>query len=123
MALAFAVSLLLVAAVVVTFMLVKALITGKKASPAMVFGRFRAYGPQAMWPGKAKPAGAVVDVSVREMQGDNIDLQATTGTRTTAPKLTAGRFATPRNASAMKDVADVTDVTDKKATRPADSAA
>ena len=70
----FAVSLLLAALVVVVFSLIKALLTGRKPAPAMVFGRFQKFSPEGMWPGRparkdATPGtGAVVDVEAREVR-------------------------------------------------------
>ena len=49
----FAVSLLLAALIVVALSLLKSLVTGRKPSPAMVFGRFQRFSPQGMWPGGA----------------------------------------------------------------------
>ena len=73
----FAVSLLVAALVVVALSLLKSLVTGRKPAPAMVFGRFRRYSPQGMWPGgspqggSASPhSGDVVDVEVREVRDD-----------------------------------------------------
>ena len=51
MAALFAVCLLAAALLVVAFALLKALITGKRPAPAMVFSRFRSYAPQDLWPG------------------------------------------------------------------------
>lgn len=74
----FVVSLLTAALIVVLFSLLRSLITGRKAAPAMVFGRFQKFSPNGMWPG-ASPAGAakkpltadqVVDVEVREIRDD-----------------------------------------------------
>lgn len=70
MALVFAVSLLLVALLVVAFALVKALLTGKKPAPAMVFRRFRQHSAQDVWrrtPSAAQSSRAVVDVEVRDI--------------------------------------------------------
>ncbi len=69
----FAVSLLAAALVVVLLSLLKALITGRKPAPAVVFGKFQRYSPQGMWPGgradaEATARGEVVDVEVREVQ-------------------------------------------------------
>lgn len=72
----FAVSLLLAALIVVALSLLKSLVTGRKPSPAMVFGRFQRFSPQGMWPGgaardgAARPADDVVDVEAREIRGD-----------------------------------------------------
>ncbi len=73
--LVFAVSLIAAAVLVVVLNLFKALLTGRKPAPAMVFGRFQRFSPQGMWPGTAKregakkatSAGEVVDVEVREI--------------------------------------------------------
>ena len=68
--LVFAVSLLLVALIVVVLSLLKALITGKKPASAIVFGKFQKLAPGGMWPGNArpKPKADVVDVEVREVK-------------------------------------------------------
>ena len=74
----FAISLLLAALLVLAFSLLKSLITGRKPSPAMVFGRFQKFSPQGMWPGAAgrddagvrganRSKGDIVDVEVREI--------------------------------------------------------
>ncbi len=70
----FAISLLLLALMVFSLTLFKALITGRKPVPAMVFGRFQQFSPQAMWPGSRTHEGSpkadtgqVVDVEVREI--------------------------------------------------------
>ena len=73
--LVFAVSLIVAALLVVVLNLVKALLTGRKPAPAMVFGRFQRFSPKGMWPGsanregakKTSAAGEVVDVEVREI--------------------------------------------------------
>ncbi len=69
----FAISLLAAALVVVLLSLLKALITGRKPAPAVVFGKFQRYSPQGLWPGARPDAdatarGDVVDVEVREVQ-------------------------------------------------------
>ncbi|GBU15285.1 hypothetical protein AwPolaro_06630 [Polaromonas sp.] len=74
----FAFSLLAVALIFIVFSLLKSLITGRKASPAMVFGRFQQFSPQGMWPGRqtkpgqesASQANNIVDVEVREIKDD-----------------------------------------------------
>ena len=72
----FAVSLLFAALLVVAFSLIKALLTGRKPSPAVVFGRFQKFSPQGMWPtrpsAKETPpgTGTVVDVEAREVRDD-----------------------------------------------------
>ncbi len=69
----FAVSLLLAALFVVALSLLKALITGRKPAPAVVFGKFQRYSPQGMWPGARTTVDTaarseVVDVEAREVQ-------------------------------------------------------
>ena len=73
--LVFAVSLLLVALIVVVLSLLKALITGKKPASAMVFGKFQKFAPGGVWPGNArpKPQADVVDVEVREVKEPDND--------------------------------------------------
>ncbi len=68
--LVFAVSLLLLALIVVVLSLLKALITGKKPAPVAVFGRFQKFAPGGMWPGhqRAPPQADVLDVEVREVK-------------------------------------------------------
>lgn len=109
MAAVFAVSLLAAAVVVLAFSLLKALITGKKPAPAMVFSRFQGYAPQDLWGRKAKPAGEVVDVEVRELREvlDDTDVLPT---------------PTPPAIRRPASLGDATDVTDKNAARPADAA-
>ncbi len=57
--------LIAVAMIVLVLSLVRALITGRRASPAQVFGNFKRYAPQGMWPGakaetqEAEPARPV----------------------------------------------------------------
>jgi hypothetical protein len=67
----FALSLLAAALAVLALSLVKALITGRKPAPAMVFSRFQRFSPGGVWPGAAGRApegkGDVVDVEVREV--------------------------------------------------------
>ena len=70
MALIFAISLLLVALLVVVFTLFKALLTGKRPESAMVFRRFRQYSAQDVWrrtSAAARSSSAVVDVEVRDI--------------------------------------------------------
>lgn len=43
--------LVAVALIVLVLSLVRGLVTGRKASPASVFGSFKRYAPQGMWPG------------------------------------------------------------------------
>ena len=83
--LVFVVSLLAAALIVLAFILLKSLITGKKTAPAMVFGRFQKFSPEGMWPGAARREGRdgnsgssgkpgtssdVVDVEVREIKDE-----------------------------------------------------
>ena len=67
----FALSLLAAALVVLALSLVKALLTGRKPAPAVVFSRFQRFSPGGVWPGAASRApqgkGDVVDVEVREV--------------------------------------------------------
>jgi len=65
-----AVSLLLVALIVVVLSVLKAVITGKKPSPVAVFGKFQKFAPGTMWPvnTRSEPKGDVVDVEVREVK-------------------------------------------------------
>lgn len=115
MAAVFAVSLLAAALVVLAFSLLKALITGKKPAAAMVFSRFQGYAPQDLWGRKAKPAGQVVDVEVRELREvDDIVDDTPAQPMRTPPAL--------RRTTSASDVMDATDVTDKNAARPADTA-
>ena len=74
-ALVFVVSLLLVALIVVALSLLKAVITGKRPAPSMVFGKFQKFAPGGMWPGNTrhKPKADVVDVEVREVKEPNSD--------------------------------------------------
>ena len=70
MAFIFAISLLLVASLVVVFMLLKALLTGRRPASAMVFRRFRQYSAQDVWrrtSAAARFSSAVVDVEVRDI--------------------------------------------------------
>lgn len=73
----FAVSLLVAALIFVVASLIKSLFTGRKPAPAVLFGRFQRFSPQGRWPGAARqnpagrsPSDVVVDVEVREVQGD-----------------------------------------------------
>jgi hypothetical protein len=70
--LVFAVSLLMVALVVVLLSLLKSVITGKKPAPVVVFSKFQKFAPEGIWPGaaKAQNTGEVVDVEVREVRAD-----------------------------------------------------
>lgn len=80
--LVFVVSLLAAALIMVAFSLLRSLITGKKAAPAMIFSRFRKFSPGGQWSGAprresrdgaAGQPGAtsdVVDVEAREIKGD-----------------------------------------------------
>ena len=70
-----AVSLLAAALIVVALSMLKALITGRKPAPAVIFSSFQRYSPQGMWPGASREqpgqaAGDVVDVEVREVRDD-----------------------------------------------------
>ena len=70
MALIFAISLLLVALLVVVFTLFKALLTGKRPASAVVFKRFRQYSAKDVWrrtSSTARSSSAVVDVEVRDI--------------------------------------------------------
>ena len=70
MAFIFAISLLLVASLVVVFMLLKALLTGRRPASAMVFRRFRQYSAQDVWrrtSSAARSSIEVVDVEVRDI--------------------------------------------------------
>lgn len=74
----FTLSLLAAALIFVVLSLLKSLVTGRKASPAMVFGRFQQFSPEGMWPGRAtRPAHEtaaqadnIVDVEVREVRDE-----------------------------------------------------
>ena len=82
----FALSLLAAALIFVVFSLLKSLFTGRKASPAKVFGRFQQFSPQGMWPGRASlsshenaaQADNIVDVEVREVTDEKQLRQART---------------------------------------------
>jgi len=115
MAAVFAVSLLAAALVVLTFSLLKALITGKKPAAAMVFSRFQGFAPQDLWARKAKRGGEVVDVDVRELRAVHEVLDDAEVHPTRTPP------AIRRTVPAV-NVTDATDVTDKNATRQADAA-
>ena len=67
--LVFAISLLLLALIVVVLSLLKALITGKKPAPVMVFSKFQKFAPGSMWPGatRGQNTSDVLDVDVREV--------------------------------------------------------
>jgi len=75
--LVFAVSLLLLALIVVVLSLLKGLITGKKPAPVAVFGKFQKFAPGGIWPGntRAAPQADVVDVEVREVKEPTSDKQ------------------------------------------------
>lgn len=80
--LVFVVSLLAAALIMVALSLLRSLVTGKKAAPAMIFSRFRKFSPGSQWPGAprresrdgaaGKPGATsdVVDVEAREIKGD-----------------------------------------------------
>lgn len=112
MAAVFAVSLLAAALVMLAFSLLKALITGKKPAAAMVFSRFQGYAPQDLWGRRAKPAGEVVDVEVRELH----ELRKVLAEAEVQPTRTPPAIRRPTS------FGDATDVTDKNAGRPADAA-
>jgi hypothetical protein len=67
-----AVSLILLALVVVVLSLMKALITGKKPAPTVIFSKFQKFAPGGMWPGHTRPnpnpKADVLDVEVREVK-------------------------------------------------------
>ena len=75
----FAVSLLLVTLIVLALSLLKALVTGRKPGPAMLFEHFQQFRSQAAWPGNAareraagnQAGGHIVDVEVREIREQN----------------------------------------------------
>ncbi|MBC7547524.1 MAG: hypothetical protein H7224_02625 [Polaromonas sp.] len=112
MAAVFALSLLAAALMVLAFGLLKALITGKKPAPAMVFSRFRKYAPQDIWSSKVKPSGDVVDVEMRELRegGEMLD--------DPQARPAAAALATRRTVP----LSDATDVKDKTSARSGDSA-
>ena len=72
--LVFVVSLFIAASVVLVFLLLKSLVTGKKTTPEKVFSRFQKFSPEGLWPrtstrhGAAGAAKDVVDVEVREIK-------------------------------------------------------
>ena len=107
MALVFAMSLLLAAAVVVVFTVVTALLTGKKPAPAMVFSRFRQYSPQDVWRRRPPPTESpsqVVDVEMRDVTCSS----------------DAGDVAPLSAPGASKRADDVSDVLPKKPVQPSD---
>jgi hypothetical protein len=71
----FTLSLLFAAVVVLIFSVLRALLTGRKPAPAMVWGRFRDFRAQSAWPGQGPGRHAqggqapaeVVDVQAREV--------------------------------------------------------
>lgn len=74
----FAISLLLVTLVVLALSVLKALVTGRKPGPAMLFEHFQQFRSQSVWPGNAprehaagSQAGHIVDVEVREIREQN----------------------------------------------------
>ena len=77
--LVFAVSLLLLALIVLVLSLVKAVITGKKPAPVAVFGKFQKFSPGGMWPGRAQAErkADVVDIEVREVKESASDKHLT----------------------------------------------
>lgn len=77
-AVVFAVSLLVAGLIVFIVLLIKSLITGRRPTASMAFGRFQQFSSQNGWSGRgaregaSKPntkpgAGEVVDVEVREI--------------------------------------------------------
>ena len=75
--LVFAISLLLLALIVVVLSLLKALITGKKPAPVAVFGKFQKFAPGGVWPSNTRkaPQADVVDVEMREVKEPSSDKQ------------------------------------------------
>ena len=75
-ALLFAVSLITAAVIALAWTLLKALITGKKPTQFMAFGRFKRFSPpgtERMWPGASAPSvksADVVDVEAREIRDE-----------------------------------------------------
>ena len=107
MALVFAVSLLVVALLAVAFTLLKALLTGKKPTSAVVFSRFRQYSSKDLWRRSAsatRSPNTVVDVEVREV--------------------TAGMFSTdsikPGTTKNAQVAGNISDVQPKERTQHAD---
>lgn len=97
MAIVFAVSLLVVALLAVAFTLLKALLTGKKPTPAVVFSRFRQYSSKDLWRRSAsatRSPGTVVDVEVREVT-------------TAMPPTDSVKPTTTRNVQVAGNVSDV----------------
>ena len=76
-ALVFVASLLLFALVAVVLSLLKAVVTGKKPAPTVVFGKFGKFAPGSMWPSNARPEqkSDVVDVDVREIKEPAKDMR------------------------------------------------
>ena len=73
----FALVLLLAALIFFVGLAITSLVTGRRPSPAVVFGQFQRYSPQAVWrptPRGDTPvpvaAGEIVDVEVREIDHD-----------------------------------------------------
>ena len=96
-ALIFMVCLLFAALLTVIFVVLKALLTGKKPRPGIIFGRFRQYSPQDIWrrQSEATPSvSEVVDVEARD-----ITTRALTAARTSA--------ARARQAGLAEDISDV----------------
>ena len=79
-ALIFMVCLLFAALLTVIFVVLKALLTGKKPKPGIVFGRFRQYSPQDIWSRQSEAAPSVSevvdvearDITTRALPGTNI---------------------------------------------------
>jgi hypothetical protein len=80
LAVVFAIGLVVTALIFLAVGTVTALLTGRKPSPAVMFGRFQRFSPQGMWPGgpsaprenasAGRPGREVVDVEVREIGRD-----------------------------------------------------
>lgn len=85
-ALIFIVCLLFAALVTVIFVVLKALLTGKKPRPGIVFGRFRQYSPQDIWrrQSAATPSvSEVVDVEARDITTRALPAASTSTVRAT----------------------------------------
>lgn len=90
-ALIFVVCLLFAALLTVIFVVLQALLTGKKPRPGIVFGRFRQYSPQDIWrrrTGAAPSVGEVVDVEARD-----VTTRALPATSTSAERARQARLA------------------------------
>ena len=72
----FALSLLVATLVVLALGWLKALVTGRKPAPSLLFGRFQQFTPRGAWPSGSGPRGSapsptggqVVDVEAREIR-------------------------------------------------------